>query len=83
MDDDKLTLDLLLDSLCAQDRDIIVLWYIEGYNLHEIAKIIRRKYKPKKALRMDHRKIGIRIHEILEKLRENVRINRNIARNGT
>ena len=46
MDDDKLTLDLLLDSLCAQDRDIIVLWYIEGYNLNEVAKIIRKNINP-------------------------------------
>ena len=81
MDDDKLTLELLLDSLCTQDRDIIVLWYIEGYNLDEVAKIIRKKYKPKPALRMDSRKIGRRIHEILEKLRENAGISPNINEN--
>lgn len=71
MDDDKLTLDLLLDSLPKQDREIIVLWYIEGYNLEEISKILRRKAKPKMRPLLTPRHIGARLHQIIKKLREN------------
>ena len=71
MNDDKLTLDLLLDSLSTQDKEIIVLWYIEGYNLEEISKILRKKYKLKKSSAIGARKIGSRIHQIIEKLRQN------------
>ena len=71
MNDDKLTLDLLLESLPVQDKEIIVLWYIEGYNLEEISKILRKKYKLKKSPTIGARKIGARIHKIIEKLRQN------------
>lgn len=74
MDDDKLTLDLLLDSLSNQDRDIITLWFIEGYTLNEIAKILSKKYPLKETSIVGPRKVGIRIHKILEKLRRNAGI---------
>lgn len=67
----KLTLDLLLESLSAQDRDTIILWFIEGYTLKEIATIISGRYLPRGSTPIGPRTIGIRIHKILEKLRQN------------
>lgn len=62
----KLTIELLLESLSAEDRDLIVLYFIEGYNIKEIVKIMRKRYKHK----ADAREIGVRISEIIRKLRE-------------
>lgn len=83
MNDDLLTLDLLLNSLCTEDREIIVLWFIEGYNMAEIAKILRKRHRPKRASHMDYRKVGKRINEILEKLRKNAGISPNFLEKRT
>lgn len=79
---DKLTLDLLLDSLSRQDKDIIVLWFIDGYNLNEIATIIRKKYLPKRSPPIRPRVIGLRIHKILEKLREHAGVTQSMDTKG-
>lgn len=68
---DKLTLELLLQSLCIEDRDIIVLWSYGGYSLKEIVKVINKKYKKKGKKSLKLREIGVRIHKIIGKLREN------------
>lgn len=83
MNDDKLTLDLLLDSLPKQDREIIVLWYIEGYNLEEISKILRKKCKPKMRALLTSRHIGARLHQIIKKLRENAGVSVKMLPDGT
>lgn len=70
----KLTIDLLLETLNQEDRDTIVLWYIEGYTLKEIAKIISQKYLPKGTIPLGPRTIGIRINKILIRLRQNAGI---------
>lgn len=66
----KLTIDLLLDSLSAEDRDLVVLYFIEGYTIKEIVKIMRKRYKHK----ADARETGVKIAEIIRKLRKDAGI---------
>lgn len=63
--DQKITLSLLLDKLSSEDRDILLLWFVEGYNLKEVAQIINERYKKD----LGSRVVGLRIHKIIKELR--------------
>lgn len=67
---ERITLEMLLDRLSPQDREVIVMWCIEGYTLREIATFINGKYAKEGQKSIGSRAIGARIHKIIKKLRE-------------
>lgn len=66
----KISIEGLLSQLEPKDREIITLWYIEGYTLNEIREIYNIKYVNKPEEYLTGRKIRVRIQKILEKMKK-------------
>lgn len=66
----KISIEGLLNKLEPKDREIITLWYIEGYTLNEIREIYNIKYVNNPEEYLTGRKIRVRIQKILEKMKK-------------